>query len=106
MALHVDLEAIRDNTCSLVKGTSRRRRTAADQVEGGVGGNAVEPRLKRCLATILPEPAERFDEGLLGGIFGVVRIARDAVGDLVDSIGMLRHEEVECLKIPSLAALD
>ena len=47
---------------------------------------------------LAPEPAEGFvggDKGFLGGLFGVMGIAQDPVGNVVDEVPVLLHYGLE-----------
>ncbi len=98
-------ERVDDLGPRLVVGDDVRRRppaAAAQLVEGGVGGDAVDPRGERRAPVEAGEAADDADHRLLGGVVGVAAGAGDAPAHGVDAVVVAAQQPVEGVAIAGL----
>ena len=73
-------------------------------VVAGVDEDPVDPCLEAIRVPKLRKPAPGEDEGVLQRVLGETRVAQDPVGDRIEAVADLVHQDGECFSV-SLAGL-
>lgn len=101
-----DFPAVRVRVGGLVEGNRVQAFAFTQDLEGGIGGDAIDPSGEAGFLAEIVEVFQCAEEGLLGDVLGIVFVLGDATGQGIDSALMTIGQFFKGLQIALFGALD